>query len=365
MYYNRVNPSRAYDIFSSLNPQASASQNTNAKSSAQNLIGNYKYGTNTTYDTYTSQKATNGTNTTNSQRAKILTKATPRDYDEYWKKLESQQTSIPRKYTGPLTADQIAKKFANGDKISNEEYYYMLKGIGIGDKYNATVTKRVQTSEEKNLSTILKKYKIELDPSEELKISVDTQKKVTVSGIEDTEKLKKIQDALNSEPNELSSLFAISSKTYKKLSSDFTSVAQCSGLAEQYLNEHTDGKVSITDLKIQNGKIIGLPASLNTLLNKPVTSYNPDIPAQSKAYEAKLAIVNVLAYMKVNGSDDLPNIDSTLSYKNDKLSCVEQPELAEEHPETSNSLDFTNKTILLQNNPMLYYQSVVNSSHKR
>lgn len=360
MYMNRVSPAILSEI---LKQQTFSTSNSAVNSSAQNKFSP----NNTIYNKYNSDtyKAQNvpGAYSSNNNRVDILTKPVPRDYDPYWKKLETQTAATSsKKYTGSLTASQIADKFAKGENISMEEYKAMLKGIGVGSKYDEVVTKRMQISQENNLSSILKKYKIQIDPSEKLNITVDSQKKVIVSGIEDKEKIRKIQDALNDQPNDLSSLFAISSQTYKKVSSDFSTTSQCINLAQQYLDEHTNGRISVTNLKMQNGKIMGLTSTLNNLLNKSVTSYKQNVESDNKAYEAKLAIVNVLAYIQTHGSDNLPQINSTFSYKDGKLSCTEQPDLIDKHPETISSSDFNKKTILLQNDPALYYKSV--TAHK-
>lgn len=363
MFMNRTNPAVLREM---LNNQSFLTNNSYVNSSTQALLS--KNNVTNSYNKYSPDiyKAENapGAYSSNNNRVAILNKPVARDYDSYWKKLETQNSAASsRKYNGSLNASQIADKFAKGDNISMEEYKTMLKGIGVGDKYDAVVTKRLQTSQEQNLSSVLKKYNIKLDSNEKINITIDSQKGVIVSGIEDKEKLKKIQDALNSQPNELASLYAISSQTYKKVSSDYCSISQCINLAQQYLDEHTNGKVSVEDLKMQDGKIVGLPSALNNLLNKPVTSYKQNVQSDNKAYEAKLAIVNVLAYIKVNGSDNLPQINSTFTYKGGKLSCTEQPDLVKKHPETTSRSDFNNKTILLQNNPALYYKSV--TAHKR
>jgi hypothetical protein len=53
--------------------------------------------------------------------------------------------------------------------------------------------------------------------------------------------------------------------------------------------------------------------------------------------------------MKVYGAEDLPHADSTLSYKNGKLSYIEQPYLVAKHLETLSIDEYYDKVRLLQN----------------
>jgi hypothetical protein len=267
------------------------------------------------------------------------------------------------KYTGSLTADQIAEKYVNGDNVNDIEYCFMVKGIG-GNRSDAALISRCKTLEERNISQILVNNNIQLDPNQELKITVDLQNKVTVSGINDTEKLQQIEDALNSKYNMLAGLYQISSDTYKSVSKLYYAAAAGLDPVEQYLNQQTEGTISLTDLSIQDDKIVGLTPALDSLLNKDTTSYNMNNPEDKAAYEAKIKIVNLLAHMKVYGTENLPHANYTLSYKNETLSYIEQPDLVAKHPETLSNAEYYDKAELLQDDPIAYYNWFTESATK-
>lgn len=262
------------------------------------------------------------------------------------------------KYTGSLTASQLLEKFANGDELSDEEYNYMAF------KTNSTVFddafhKRNNILDERNISKVLTKNNIQLAPDQELRISIDCQNKITVSGIDDPAKCQQIANDLSSEANNLASSFQINSETYKKVSMNFAGAAQALGVTEQYLNKKTNGKISITDLTLQDGKIVGLTPELDQLLNRDIT---PEDCLKSwdelETDRMKGLIQYALAYIQVNGTENLPQINYTLSYKNGKLSCIEQPDLVKQHPQLISREEYDKQALLFQNDPIGYFKSV-------
>ena len=259
------------------------------------------------------------------------------------------------KYTGPMTADEIAKKYAKGDDVSDEEYCFMIKGIGLAN-VDAARCERFKVLEELNISTILAKHNIQLNSDEELNISVDCQNKVTVSGLNDTVKLQKIQDALNNEGFQLNSVYQTSSETYKKLSPTAFVISYSLGDVEQYLNKQTNGTISLTDLDLQDGKIVGLTPELDRLLNKDKNAY--DILNSEEDFQAdrmKYKMTSVLAYIKANGTENLPQMNSTFTYKNGKLTCVEQPDLVKQYPQTMSNAEYQQQATLEMNDPAGYW----------
>jgi hypothetical protein len=262
---------------------------------------------------------------------------------------------IAAKYKGSLTADEIAEKYAKGDDINKEEYCFMIKGIS-GDKFNTTLCQRSKSLEEQNISRILTSNNIQLNCDEELNISVDCQNKVTVSGLNDTVKLQKIQDALNNEGFQLNSVYQTSSETYKNLSPIAFVISYSLGDVEQYLNKQTNGTISLTDLDLQDGKIVGLTPELDRLLNKDKNAY--DILNSEEDFQAdrmKYKMTSVLAYIKANGTENLPQMNSTFTYKNGKLTCVEQPDLVKQYPQTMSNAEYQQQATLEMNDPAGYW----------
>lgn len=356
MNISRTDPSIVSKLLISLSPtktKNTTSNNSIIKTSAQTTlvqetmhIGYNKQGNEIVASTYTNQTTIVGSTVQTQNTVNAIN--------------EDTIDAKAAKYTGSLTADEIEEKFINGDDVSDIEYAFMVKGIG-GNRFDAARISRCKTLEEQNLSQILTNNNIELDPDEELKINIDSQNEVTVSGINDAEKRQKVEDALNSKYNLLASLYQVSSETYKKVSKLYYGAVAGLGLAEKYLNTQTDGEVSLMDLSVQDGKIVGLTPDLDSLLNRDDSSYNMNNPEDKATLEVKSAIVNVLAHMKIY--ETLPHADSIVSYKNGTLSFIEQPDLVATHPETLSSDEYNHKAELLQYNPMAYYKWFTESTH--
>jgi hypothetical protein len=277
---------------------------------------------------------------------------------------EVQDSTDPsKKYTGSLTASQLGEKFANGDELSDEEYYFMLKELD-GNIFDAAFHKRNTVLEEKNISTVLTKNNIQLNSDQELRISIDCQNKITVSGIDDPEKCQQIASDLSSEASMLASLFQHNSETYTKVSGDFAGTAQALGTIEKYLNEKTNGKISITDLTVQDGKIVGLTPELDRLLNRNITPEDRLKFDEAENYTMKYGIIGAIMYININGAEDLPQMTFTLSYKNGKLSCIEQPDLIASHPETRTREQYIDQANLIQQDPMAYFNNLLKQQIK-
>jgi len=270
---------------------------------------------------------------------------------------------IAAKYKGSLTANEIAEKYANGDDVSIEEYCFMTKEIR-GDKFNTALCQRSKSLEEQKISRILASNNIQLNSDEELNISVDCQDNVTVSGLNDTAKLQKIQDALTNEGFQLNCIYQGNSETYKNLSPRFLGIAQRLGTIEQYLNKQTQGAISLTDLDLQDGKIVGLTPELDKLLNKDKNTYDIlNSEEDFQAYRMKYKMTSTLAYIKANGTENLPQMNSTFTYKNGKLTCIEQPDLVKQYPQTMSNAEYQQQATLEMNDPAGYWTA--ESANKR
>jgi len=290
-------------------------------------------------------------------------------YNTTTKQTEVATPEIPdyndsqKKYTGSLAASQLGEKFANGDELSDDEYYFMLKELD-GNIFDVAFHKRNTVLEEKNISTVLTKNNIQLNSDQELRISIDCQNRITVSGIDDPEKCQQIASDLSSEASMLASLFQHNSETYTKVSGDFAGTAQALGTIEKYLNEKTNGKISITDLTVQDGKIVGLTPELDRLLNRNITPEDRFKFDEAENYTMKYGIIGAITYININGAEDLPQMTFTLSYKNGKLSCIEQPDLIASHPETRTREQYIDQANLIQQDPMAYFNNLLKQQIK-
>ena len=139
------------------------------------------------------------------------------------------------------------------------------------------------------LESTLEKYGIELSEGEEFNISVDKYCKVSVTGI-DREKAKAIEDVLNSMPD---------GKNWGLILNQ-SGISDVNGFIPQsfkmfmanYIESASGGTVTLDDLYLKDGKIMGLPPELDNLIN----SIEPD-----PYYDAKRIIEEDAALKKELG----------------------------------------------------------------
>jgi len=147
------------------------------------------------------------------------------------------------------------------DRLSAEEYAAALDAAlnkGFMMRFEEVLAKKT-----------LERKGIELEENERFDLSVDKYGNVTVTGV-NKEKAKAIEDVLNSMPNG-ENWGEILNRNSIRNSADV--VPQLfKNLMENYLYNATGGAVTLNDLYVEDGKIMGLPPELDRLIN----SIEPD-----------------------------------------------------------------------------------------
>lgn len=123
----------------------------------------------------------------------------------------------------------------------------------------------------KEIDTLLEQNGIKLVEGEKYNITVDTSCFITVTG-NDTEKAKKIQDILNNTDymgyslNQLTSMY---SDRYKvKEGEEYNRLFFHEMDSESTIRELSNGELSLKDLSVKNGKILGLTPELDALIKE-------------------------------------------------------------------------------------------------
>ena len=238
------------------------------------------------------------------------------------------------KYKGKLTSVEIAEKYVTTGEITPQEGYYL-------NTVNPTL---FCESHEKaqvavagiEINKALNENNIVLTPDEELKVTISSTNKITVSGIDDPERAQKIQEALqiynlkSSVPQSLASILngatVCGSQTINKLSPEVRGLIQSTLTATNFLYNKTGGKISLDDITIKDNKIEGLPSDLDTLLNGDIDK-NAEING-TYVSGIKSCILESKFYEDKYGKENLPIVTSNFTYKDGKLTAIEDPELS-------------------------------------
>jgi hypothetical protein len=299
-----------------------------------------------------------------------------------------EETPEHLKYKGALSAEQIAEKWATTGEITAQENHY-LTTVNVGLWCEAHQKSQVSRLA-KRIDQALNANGIVMNADEEFSFSVDRNNQITVNGIGDPERSKKIQEALQSytiQSQYTSASLAIgirgayfnNSQNTNRLSAEMRSLMLATMTASNFLYNETGGKVNLDDLTVVDGKIAGLPPELGDLLNG--NSSKDAVKNGQNLEGVKICIMQVKAYETKYGKENLPAVTSTFTYKNGKLTLVEDPELTTKanYYQYSSRKDigqdlnlltvanaisngrpvsFDESMQLLYNNPQLYYDSI-------
>lgn len=152
---------------------------------------------------------------------------------------------------------------------TNNSIYKDGYSISNGTQQNALDSLNHRSNSNDLLNQTLKENNIQLSPNEKLTLTIDKDLKISVSGIDDKDKMAKIEDILNNK--ELSN-----GETYSwSLLSEINSVRNFNGIENPledkkwyiYTTLKNETGLDFNDLKLENGKIIGNNDKLSAILD--------------------------------------------------------------------------------------------------
>ncbi|MGE5604227.1 MAG: hypothetical protein ACM3YE_00865 [Bacteroidota bacterium] len=274
---------------------------------------------------------------------------------------------IHLRYTGKLTSTEIAEKWANTGEITPQEQFY-LNMVNVHLYEKASQQARIPRMAKK-IDQVLLENGITINQDEKFTISVDRNNQITVSGIDDSERSKAIQAALQthviklpySSCNLAAGIRAVyfgNSQNTNNFSLEVRSLSLATMTASRFLYDETGGKVSLDDLTIIGGAIVGLPPKLADLLNgdnlKGVIRNGQNLEG------VRVCIMQVKSYEAKYGKENLPTVISTFTYQNGKLALVEDPELPRKADAISKGQtgSFMERLRFIDNDPQLFYESM-------
>ncbi len=104
-------------------------------------------------------------------------------------------------------------------------------------------------------------------PSFEVSIGIDG--KVKVDGIEDASVKEKVEDILNGFSGELMDTYISINASMQGMTKQEQYILKAAMEIEAFLKKATGGNVALSDITVENGRVKGLDAPLDKLLNDP------------------------------------------------------------------------------------------------
>jgi hypothetical protein len=250
------------------------------------------------------------------ERTRVIPKAYFRPYQETWNSHCSYSGDFDMSDVDGM-ASKLADKFVEQGFVESDSNSaskstdYKQGMAAILAVYKARVPMQA-----KEIGEILKDNGITIEDGESYDFRVNKQCEITVTG-SDPDKAQKIQDVLNNSDQlgwKLNRLTNIYSPRYDvKDGDEYDRDIFNEMQAESTIKELSGGKLSMSDLSIENGKIVGLPPELDELIHRT----KPGMDSHDKTVYGK--IYTLMKGVLERGLDNIPDLHTEARYEDGKL----------------------------------------------
>ena len=214
---------------------------------------------------------------------------------------------------------EVLEKWANGETLSKSERRKMsVFGGNSRDATNAGARRNLKFEYDR-MNKLLEENGINFTNGETFDITLSSPGgKAVISGLENEEKRKKVEDIINSSlDKKLWVLYEDSVVSYMNIPQSERFMSRAVGMVENFLQKHTDGSISLKDLFMdKSGNILGLPDSLYEIINNK----NPHFELR----ELKVSLNIVLPYIAQNSIDTLPRHSYYFRFGDGKLTTLDK-----------------------------------------
>ena len=188
--------------------------------------------------------------------------------------------------------EELLSRMAAGGELTEQEKglvrvfasAHEIDGAMASAKLRADISEKIfQQMEQSGVSPI---------PSFEVSIGIDG--KAEVKGIEDAAVKEKVEDILNGFSGELMDTYISINASMQGMTKQEQYILKAAMGIEAFLQKATGGNVALSDITVENGRIKGLAAPLDRLLNDP---------GKNQTYlDYRADILAIKDYEKMNGN---------------------------------------------------------------
>ena len=187
---------------------------------------------------------------------------------------------------------ELLSKMAAGGELTEKEKGLVGIFASAQEIDSATASAKLQADISEEIFRQMGQSGISPVPSFEVSIGIDG--KAEVKGIEDAAVKEKVEDILNGFSGELMDTYISINAGMQGMNKQEQYILKAAMGIEAFLQKATGGKVALSDIAVENGRIKGLDAPLDRLLNEP---------GQNQTYlDYRADILAIKNYEKMHGN---------------------------------------------------------------
>lgn len=198
-----------------------------------------------------------------------------------------------------------------GEELTEQEKALLNIFATAQEIDSATASAKLQTDISEQIFQKMEQSGISSIPSFEVSIGIDGKAKV--EGIEDTDVKAKAENILNGFSGELIDAYILINDVMRGMTRQERYILREAIRIEKFLQKATGGKVTLSDITVENGRIKGLNAPLDKLLNDP---------GQNQTYlDYRESILSIKNYERMHGHGFLSGFSARYTIAGGMIQC--------------------------------------------
>ncbi len=207
---------------------------------------------------------------------------------------------------------ELLSKMAAGEELTEQEKGLVNIFASAQEIDSATASAKLQADIGEEIFRQMGQSGISPIPSFEVSIGIDG--KAEVKGIEDAAVKEKVEDILNGFSGELMDTYISINAGMQGMNKKEQYILKAAMGIEAFLQKATGGKVALSDITVENGRIKGLDAPLDKLLGDP---------GQNQTYlDYRADILAIKNYEKMNGNSLLGGFSAKYTVDGETIRTV-------------------------------------------
>ncbi len=188
--------------------------------------------------------------------------------------------------------EELLSRMAAGGELTEQEKGLVRVFASAHEIDGAMASAKLRTDISEKIFQQMEQSGVSPIPSFEVSIGIDG--KAEVKGIEDAAVKEKVEDILNGFSGELMDTYISINASMQGMTKQEQYILKAAMGIEAFLQKATGGNVALSDIMVENGRIKGLDAPLDRLLNDP---------GQNQTYlNYRADILAIKDYEKMNGN---------------------------------------------------------------
>lgn len=207
---------------------------------------------------------------------------------------------------------ELLSKMAAGEELTEQEKGLVNIFASAQEIDSATASAKLQADIGEEIFRQMGQSGISPIPSFEVSIGIEG--KAEVKGIEDAAVKEKVEDILNGFSGELMDTYISINAGMQGMNKKEQYILKAAMGIEAFLQKATGGKVALSDITVENGRIKGLDAPLDKLLGDP---------GQNQTYlDYRADILAIKNYEKMNGNSLLGGFSAKYTVDGETIRTV-------------------------------------------